>query len=140
MSRIEWYASLYLDKGRICIPALVIEASMVNGAKKLKLGQQAQSGMFVDGNMILDFDGADLTPDQLWERDQNRLSVPVKIQKNKVIRTRFIADHWSGFFEVNYDDGVLNKSSVVDIINSAGNQVGFGTWRPRFGRFSAELV
>jgi hypothetical protein len=89
MARLEWYASLYIDQGRVCIPSEVMEAAIVSGARKLKLGKQTQAGLFVKDNALLEFDGCELTPDQLWERDVNRFTVGVKIGQSKVMRTAF---------------------------------------------------
>src|SRR5579885_58452 len=52
MAKLEWYASLYTDNGRVCIPAEVLEAALVGGARKSKLGRQAQAGLFVNNNLI----------------------------------------------------------------------------------------
>lgn len=135
MARIEWYASLYLNKGRVCIPSLVLEAAFVKAAQKRKLGKQAQAGIFIDEDMILNFDGDNLTIDELWERDTNRHCVAVRVQTNKIMRTRSIFHEWSGAFEIHFDDEALNASQVEDIVNIAGSQIGLCDWRPKFGRF-----
>lgn len=136
MARIEWYASLYLDKSRICIPSEVLEAAFVGGAKKMKLGKQAQAGLFVKDTALLEFDGCDLTVDQIWERDQNRYTVGVRISTNKVMRTRFRVDDWKTAIEVIYDDGLFNAPQISDILRVTGEQIGVGDWRPKFGRFA----
>lgn len=139
MAKIEWYASLYTDKGRVCVPAEVIEAAFTNGAKKAKLGNQAKAGMFVADNALLKFDGSDLTIDQLFDRDQNRFTVGVRVQRAKVMRTRARFDSWSTLIEVVYDDKLLNKQQVIDAVIVTGEQVGLCDWRPKFGRFSARI-
>ena len=83
LARIEWYASLYTDKGRICFPGECLEAGFIAGARKSKNGKQAQAGLFVSHNPILEFDGADLSVDQLWERDQNKFSKAVRVGQSK---------------------------------------------------------
>ncbi len=139
MARIEWYASLYTENGKIILPSEVLEAAFLGGAKKIKAGQKVQAGMFVEENALLDFDGGDLSIDQLWERDQNRLTVGVRIQRAKVMRTRFIARSWQALIKVVFDDSLLNKSEVSEIISITGSQVGLCDWRPKFGRFTASL-
>lgn len=140
MARIEWYASLYLDQNRVCLPAEVLEAAFVNGARKKKLGKQAQAGLFVVHNAILEFDGSNLTVDELWERDQNRLTTGVKVQASRVMRTRFRAGEWSTEIELMFDEGLLNPSQVEEIATVTGSLVGVCDWRPKFGRFHAELI
>ncbi|MBE7384401.1 MAG: hypothetical protein F6J95_023680 [Leptolyngbya sp. SIO1E4] len=139
MARIEWYASLYQNKeGRIILPAMMIEAALVNGAKKHKLGQQAKAGLFVESHTLLEFEGCELTVDALWERGENILTVACNIQRNKVMRTRFIAEEWAANVTVTYDDGLFNAARVIDVMEVVGLQVGVGTWRPRHGRFDTE--
>jgi len=140
MARIEWYASLYLDKNRVCLPSEVLEAVILGGARKLKLGKQVQAGVFVADNAILEFDGSTMTIDELWERDQNRFTVGVRVGKSKVMRTRFRVDEWSAAIEVLLDDEMLNPAQIEQILAIAGHQVGLCDWRPKFGRFAAEAA
>lgn len=140
MSKIEWYASLYTDNGKIILPSEVLEAAFLGGAKKIKAGQKVQAGMFVEENAFLEFDGSDLTPDQLWERDANRFTVGVRIQRAKIMRTRFRANQWQALIKVVFDDSLLNKSEVSEIISITGSQVGLCDWRPKFGRFTSKLI
>lgn len=140
MAKIEWYASLYTDGGKVCIPVEVWEAAFIGGSKKIKAGQKAQAGLFTAENAILSFDGDDLTIDQLWERDQNRYTTGVRIQRNKVMRTRSRFNQWSTKITLVFDDQVLNKAEVVEITNLTGSLVGIGDWRPKFGRFASKLL
>lgn len=138
MAKIEWYASLYTKDGKVCVPSEVMEAALVSGAKKLKLGNQAKATIFCQQDAALQFDGADLSVDDLWKRDKNRLTVGVRVGMAKVMRTRFIADEWSLCLDVSFDDAMLNESQVRDIIQATGEQVGLCDWRPKFGRFHVQ--
>jgi hypothetical protein len=141
MAKIEWFASLYLDKNeRIILPGMMLEASLVNGAKKFKLGQQAKAGLFVESHAPLLFDGSDLTPDELWERVDNTLTVACKVSMAKIMRTRFIANEWAADVTVTFDDGLFNPAQISEIFDAAGTQIGVGTWRPRHGRFFSEAL
>lgn len=138
--KLEWYASLYTESGKIIIPSEVLESAFLSGGKKNKLGQKVQAGMFVEENAVLRFEGDDLPIDKLWERDQNRLTVGVRIQRAKVMRTRFKAPNWSAIVKVVFDDSLLNKSEVIETVSITGSQVGLCDWRPKFGRFVANEV
>jgi hypothetical protein len=138
VARIEWFASLYLHEKRVCLPSEVLEAGLIGGARKLKLGKQAQAGLYATHHAILEFDGCELSPEQLWERDQNRFTVGVKIGMNKVMRTRFRVDTWSTSVELLFDDGLLNKAQVLELVRITGEQIGLCDWRPKFGRFVSE--
>ena len=139
MAKIEWFASLYLDKSdRIILPGMMLEASLVNGAKKFKLGQQAKAGLFVESHAQLQFDGQELTSEQLWERGDNTLTVACKVAMAKIMRTRFIAHEWAADVAVTFDDSLFNPAQIAEIFEASGMQIGVGTWRPRHGRFFSE--
>ena len=141
MARIEWYASLYQDKeGHIILPGMMVEACLVNGAKKFKLGTQAKAGLFVESHARLRFDGDDLSVDELWNRGQNTLTVACNVQRSKIMRTRFKAEDWNAEVAVTFDDGLFNTPQIADIFEVSGLQVGVGTWRPRHGRFFTEAI
>lgn len=141
LARIEWYASLYQNKeGCIILPSMMLEAALVNGAKKHKLGTTAKAGLFIDSHSLLRFDGEELSADELWEREQNTLTVACNVQRSKIMRTRFITEEWGAEVTVTYDDGLFNLAQVIDIFEVTGLQVGIGTWRPKHGRFSVEPV
>lgn len=141
MAEIEWFASLYTDKqNRIILPGILLEASLTNGAKKFKLGQQAKAGLFVESHAFLNFDGKELTPQQLWEREENTLTVACKVGMAKIMRTRFISHDWSADVTVLFDDSLFNSSQVAEIFEATGMQVGVGTWRPKHGRFFSKAI
>lgn len=141
MAKVEWFSSLYKNKqDKIVLPDFVLEATFIAGAKKAKLGKQAQAGLFADGHAELIFDGNDLTPEQLFERDQNRHCCAVRVQRNKVMRTRSIFEDWEASVKVVFDDGMLDQAQVIRAIGDAGQQVGICDWRPKYGRFEVEVV
>lgn len=140
MAKIEWFASLYSEKGKVVLPSEVIEAAFNTGARKMKLGKQAQSTIFCTGNVPLAFDGDTMTFDELFERDANRMTVGVRVGQAKVMRTRFRVDQWACSPEIQFDDKVLNPSQVIDIAKVTGELIGLCDWRPKFGRFNAQKI
>jgi hypothetical protein len=141
MALIEWKAGLYLnEEQRLVLPSEVLEASFQNGAKKRKLGKQAQAGLFCYDHAVLKFDGDNLGVKELWERGKNRWTVGVRVGTAKVMRTRPRIDRWEAEFEMCFDDGLFNRAQVEEIAVIAGAQVGIGDWRPKFGRFNVEFA
>ncbi len=140
LARLEWYGSLYLDEGKPCLPGEVIEATFLNGAKKRKKGQQAKAGIYCDKNFPLIYKGNKLELQKMWESGEYKFSVPVVVNRSRVIRTRPRFEEWASVIEVNFDDGMLNPSEVLDILTICGEQIGLCDWRPKFGRFAVEEV
>jgi hypothetical protein len=134
MAKLEFLGSLYLSKGEPCIPGELLEAAMLEGAKKRKRGPQARAGIICDKMFPLEYTGP-RDPLALWEDARFRFVKGVRVQRNRVIRTRPKFDEWSFDAELSYDPTLLNPKELREIAEVAGQTVGLGDWRPRFGRF-----
>lgn len=139
IAECEWRGGLYLDdKGAPCIPGEVIEACLVEGAKKHKLGKVAKGAIVVDGNAPLEYDGP-RTADGLWKNGGFLNRASVKIKQNRVMRSRPIFHDWGLTFVVQWDEEMIkDEDQLNDIVEAAGN-VGLCDWRPKFGRFKVEV-
>ena len=73
--------------------------------------------------------------DKLDKRSIAEVVRMVKVQKQRVMRTRPIFRDRSATFSILLDETQLDPRQVVDILHLAGRYVGLGDWRPRFGRF-----
>ena len=145
MARLEWLAGLYRFRDDLVIPDYVLESVFINGAKKSKRGPQAKCGMFFTEHASLEFDGKpeQITDDslaELFEAGEHTHSAAVRVNMAKVIRTRPIFRRWSLVATAQFDPDVLNHRDIVEIADDAGKLVGIGDWRPKHGRFSAEVV
>lgn len=139
MSRIEFLGGLYLMNGEPCIPGEMLEATIIRGAMKSKQGPAAKAGMFCGSNFALHYDGP-RKPDELAEDKRFRLVCGVVVNKSRVMRTRPIFRDWSLDAAVSYMPGLVNKADLLSWLRVAGEQLGIGTWRPRFGRFAVEEI
>jgi hypothetical protein len=117
----------------------VINGVLINGAKKSREGLVAKSGVFSEGHADLVYDGP-RTADELWEDESFRKVSLVRVQSNKVERTRPIFEEWSAEIVVNYEDTLVNVTRVEEWLAAAGTQVGIGDWRPQHGRFTVERL
>lgn len=142
MARLEWYGSLYLDNGKPCIPGEVLEATVVNAAKKSRQGVQVKMGAFCPGNYPLSFKDEADTLDALWEGNNHRLTVGVKLGTGHttVMRTRPRFEGWSANCELVFDDEVMSEGDIWQILEVAGRYVGLMDWRPRYGRFTIKKL
>jgi hypothetical protein len=137
LARLEWHGSLYVSSGNVVIPGELIEAHLVEAAKKLKKGQQAKACLFCDGVFPLVYDGpVDL--DALWKNEAYRLTAGVKVQRNRIMRTRPIFQSWTLSAQVLYNPSQLNLGEIRKFFRIGGEQIGLGDWRPRFGRYVVE--
>jgi hypothetical protein len=145
LARLEWLAGLYRIDGDLVIPDYVIESTMIGGAKKSKRGPQAKCGLFFTEHASLQFDGkpdtiTDDTLAELFATGNYTHTIGVKVNMSKVMRTRPIFRSWSVNAVAQYDPDVLNMRDVEEMAMDAGKLVGMGDWRPKHGRFDAEVV
>lgn len=141
MAVLEFAGSLYMDSELgPYIPGENIEAAIYHAARKTKEGKLAASGLFVPGKSKLDYEGPRDAKGLLAEGDTYRLCVPVGLNGKRVMRTRPIFRTWSAVTEVEYEDTILNLEQVNRWVQTAGVQVGLCDWRPRYGRFTAEMI
>lgn len=149
MSRVEWFMSLYHDgapdtvadgdvqvdpDARLVLPANGIEAMLIAGAKKLKQGPAAKAGLIVEDDARLTYDGpADIN--KLWAAGKHVHRVAVRVGTARVMRTRPIFRTWGATVAISHDQSVIDEPEIFSILKAAGQQVGIGDWRPRFGRF-----
>lgn len=139
IARIEWYGGMWCVNGRPCIPAEAIEASFIGGARVRKKSKQARAGVMVAEACPLEYDGPhDL--DELWNDPTFRLRRPVRVGNARTIRTRPKFGKWSLQAVVHFVPTLLDRAEMLDIFAIAGAQEGIGDWRPRYGRFSVELI
>lgn len=151
LSKMEWFAGLYLDKNvktslensefkiegnaTILYPSTAIEGMMLSAARKQRLGQLVQTGLICDEVFPLKFDGDEMSLAELWESGDFADFRKVKVQKNSVRRCRPIFREWELKISLNYLPDVINQSQVEDILDVAGRLIGLSDYRPRYGRF-----
>ena len=135
LARIEYFAGLYMGENGPIIPSVMLEAVITGGAKKAKNGKLAEAGVIVDRHVDLEYDGP-RTPEELVANDRFRLTCPVRIGQQKVIRTRPIFPQWAAEVEIKYLDDIINERDLLTALRAAGTYVGVGDWRPRNGRFA----
>lgn len=141
ISEIEFHAGLYLnEQGRVIIPGEVMEATIVNGAKKFKLGKHFKAGLMVPEDILLKYEGPkDLA--KLLKDERLYLRKIVKIGMAKVLRTRPIFHvPWSIEFNVSFLPDILKMEEIKQAMIAAGRVVGLCDWRPRYGRFEVESI
>jgi hypothetical protein len=134
---IEWKGGLYVDAdGRPIVPSRVLEAVIAKGAMRSKEGKSALSGMFVETDGVLRFRGDGRSIDEMQADPNFRITVGVRVGQSRVMRTRPIFHDWSLTFDVSVStDVVTDAAQLRRWIESAGEYVGIGDWRPRYGRY-----
>lgn len=133
----EYNSCFYRDsKGRYAIPANSFKQAMVSAATgiddkvnfpKTKIRQC----VFVNGDLI---------PIE-HDTEPERRCDPVRVgQGSADLRYRPEFKDWRVKLSITFDEGILSKEQVINLLNRAGFGVGVGEWRPEcdgnFGRFA----
>ena len=137
---LECLVSLWTtDAGKVGVPERALRAVIENGAKKLRQGPQVREGLIVmDSAFEYDQERYGASEEQLAVSTQ--FTVPVKIQRNSILRTRAKFDEWKCSFTVDTDEELVDEQQLETWLDIAGRRVGLGDWRPEksgsYGRFS----
>jgi hypothetical protein len=135
LARLEFFKALYLNESKqVIIPSEMIEACLINGAKKSKMGHWAKAGLFIESDSILEFNDSESDPQKLWKKGLF-LQLPVRIGQQRIIRTRPKFENWKIEVEIKYHEELLSLKDVYQFCIDAGMQCGLGDWRPKYGRF-----
>ncbi len=142
-ARLEFAGSLYLtDEGELYIPGVAIERALRDGSAGVQKGlkKRFDAAVFVNDDALLKIGGKQgTTPDELYDAG-HVLRVSAKVQMSRVMRTRPCFKEWSAIVVVQYQPALVDRDTVLRAAEYAGQVVGLGDWRPRFGRFDVEVV
>ena len=137
MARLEWFAGLYLapDGKTIIVPGINIEKSIIEAARKSRKGKQCESGVMVDGDIPLDFADKGKSLDKIYDSNQYADRRMVAVDRKRIARTRPKFQTWGLSFRIDFDNELVNRADLIDIVDLAGQLIGLGDYRPRFGKF-----
>ena len=139
IAKSEWSSSLYIDETGPYLPDLNISASLVGGAKLSRLGTKiVRSVEIIDERCYLEYTGPK-TVLGLWA-DGFYDARSVRVSKNTITRYRPIFRKWSCKVSIGFNPDDLNRADVIKSLQDAGKFVGIGDYRPKFGRFTVEVL
>lgn len=140
MAKLEFLGGLYVDESkRPILPTEGIEAIVVAGAKKSKQGMNAKAGVYCPNAALLQYDGPK-DPEELWLEPKFRITVGVRIEKKRIMRTRPLFPDWTVDIDLCCNMEICSEEEVYQWLKVAGEQCGAFDWRPKFGRFRTEQL
>jgi hypothetical protein len=140
VARLEHAGSLYRDSDvGPYLPSDNVWRSLYDGAKKHKLGVKFKEGVIFPENVNpLAYRGPrDL--EGLWEDENFRIFASVRVGTSRVVRCRPMFRQWTAEATGVLDPNILNLDELVTIAETAGQVIGLGDWRPRYGRYVATV-
>lgn len=121
------------------MPSQNFERCLRNGATAFKLGKEVTRALIVENEALLQYDGPRSAVEMLQHSRFVKTS-PVVRQKVTNWVTRLTIPEWFCSFTLTVDDERISVDSLERIVKAAGQFEGLGTWRPRYGRFTAQLT
>lgn len=139
IAKSEWLGGLYLDEKGPYIPGVNIESCLVAGGKLSKLGTQLKRSVeIMDEKCHLEYDGPKKA-EKLWEAGFYDAR-SVKVQQARLMRYRPLFTKWACVAEIAFDEDSINREQVIKCLEDGGQYCGVGDYRPKFGRFSVEVL
>lgn len=151
MAELEFQGGLYWSNtdGPV-LPQEMFDSMVLGAAKKFKEGPLAKSGVFTLNAPRLEYDGP-RTRDGLWADERFRFVKGVRVGTARVMRTRpiFLATQrtkedgggfdpqWQCVVRFSVETGIINVARLDEWLDTAGQVIGLGDWRPQYGRFTA---
>lgn len=142
IARLEHAGSLYIDKDAgPYLPSDNIWRCLYDAAKKHKMGPRLKEGVFfLDPINPLSYgEGAPRDVDGLWRDVNFRHMASVKVGMSRMMRCRPVFRQWKVDATGILDPNVLDLADLAMIADTAGTFIGIGDWRPRHGRFTAQV-
>lgn len=143
--RAEFAGALYYDdKLGPVVPADNLQAMLVEGARKRKLGKQVEALVQVveplgSSGYKLEYKGP-RDVDGMFADERYRFVKSAKVNSSLVMRVRPRFPEWALTFEIEISDGGPATDQIEDALNDAGMLVGLCDWTPRYGRFELESL
>ena len=138
---LEWFWSHYFNEdGKLIMPAENIEAFLVASGKADKLGQVFKKAVLVDNDAVIEVDNWIDDHKKRFDDGNFRLDAMVRVQTSKVLRTRPMYKLWKAKFTVTFMDNLINAAEIDNAVKNGGLIVGWGDWRPRYGRFEVTKI
>lgn len=140
IARSSWEACMYHDeKLGPFMPGNNFEATLINAAKLSKLGTTFKRAVEVlEFKCPLEYSGP-RDFDGLWNKGfvDGR---SVKQQQAKIIRYRPRFEEWSFTCTIKYNSDTVDRGTLLKVIEDAGEQIGICDYRPKYGRFTSEVI
>jgi len=123
--------ALYRNSHGCYAPSAWLEASLRETAKNFKGKGRASLKATVLATVFVEPDEILLNKDTYDEIDQR----PAVIQRARIVKSRPKFNSWELEFVIQFDEKIINKGVLKQLLEEAGKTKGIGDYRPKFGRF-----
>ena len=130
---------LYIENDKLTLPPRMIVGMLKNAAQKSGIKQDGKrstyAGIIRAVVFCLDSCVLDQGLDEVVKHKEY-----VAIQKSKVLRVFPMLKKWSGVVEFTIDETQISLEVIDELMLYGGSFIGFGDYRPQYGRFTATRI
>ena len=144
--RNDWEASAYWDDAekKFFIPDTLLLKCIRDGAAAAKKGKDIDRAVMISETQAYIETTAYRTLQAAFNDMKFHLECPCKIPPKTgalIWKCRcMIPTGWKVRFEIEFNDDIVATKSIEEAIENAGLMCGIGGWRPKFGRFTTEIL
>jgi len=133
---LDYLLGLYWDDSTgVYVPAVNVEATIRDAAKKNKKGKDVVCGVMVAPEYIkLKYEGPQTREGLLADMNFRDIRIG-KIQRASVTVCRPRFNNWEIDFSVEYDPEIWDKDALLETMVLGGKYIGLCDYRPRYGKF-----
>ncbi len=117
------------------LPGANFQRCLRNAATKWKLGKDVLRSVVVSNDPEIEYEGSK-DAISLFNSRTPKFQLAAFTSRGVWVN-RLMFPLWKATYRLTVDDEILSVSQLKRIITMAGKAEGLGTWRPRYGRFSA---
>lgn len=146
LKNLEVRSKIYWDDEiGIYVPSTWVLAAIAGSSfKRVKISRaDVRSGVFTtEDKLKLEYKDISKikTPDDIVGNSDFRLDMALKQGQVRIMKSVPIFHEWSFECGLEYDDSVIDASSMDNILNFVAKYGGFGDFRPTFGRATVEIT
>ena len=144
-SKNDFFTSAYWTKeDGFYLPDSVVEACFKEAGRTLRKGRDVDRAVLVSEMLIVLKTGHRFNSlEDAYAHEAFRMEGPCKIPPKTgalIWKTRcMIPAGWTTQFQLEFDETTISAKILTEIVNVSGQSIGIGGWRPKFGRFTAEV-
>jgi hypothetical protein len=141
---LEMEAKVYFQEGKVVVPTSWVMASLATSAFKVaKISRDSIRGavFMMTDTVPLTYQGMENVKgiEDIVKNPEFRHMMTLPQAQGRVVKAFPIFKKWSFTTEIEFDAKIIDPESVTKIFEHAARYVGYGDFRPTFGRATVEV-
>lgn len=123
--------ALYSNSGGCYVPSTWVSAMLKKAGAHFKKQGGSTYRDIMDASVFIEPSEIPLDKKTYDEK----FIVPVVIRRQRIVKARPKFNSWRITFVIHFDEELISKDVLRQILEEGGETIGLGDWRPKYGRF-----